>query len=184
MGRVVDGDQNVKIFVLYLMENIGYPMSFLTINDILMETDYVMYLDFAENFGKMLDDRLIRMNGKDERGDDLYEVTDHGRLVARELHSDILPAILRDTMKIALRYLDFKRRGVTWSCRIEKREDDRYDLICIMKEKGAEIFHVTMAVDTLVRAQAMKENVDDHPEIVYRSSMALLSGEVNFMFNQ
>lgn len=184
MGRVVDGDQNVKIFVLYLMENINYPMTFVTINDILMESDYVMYIDFAENFAKMLDDGLIRISGHDERGAELYEVTEHGRLVARELHSDILPAILKDTMKIALRYLDFKRRGVTWSCRIAAREDGRYDLVCVMCENKAEILHTSIVVDTLTRAVAMKQNVDDHPEIVYRSTMALLSGEVNYFFDK
>ena len=46
---------NVKIFVLYLMRNIGYPMSFSTVNDIVMQNDYVMYLDFAEAFHEMLD---------------------------------------------------------------------------------------------------------------------------------
>lgn len=183
MGRVVDGDQNVKIFVLYLMENIGYPLSFLTLNDILMETDYVMYLDFAENFGKMLDDGLIRTHGQDKNGDDLYEVTEHGRIIARELHSDLLPIILKDSMKCALRYLDFRRRQVTWSCHIEKRDDGRYDLNCSMHEKGVEILHISIVVDTRARAEAMKRNVDDNPEVIYRSSLALLSGEVNYMFN-
>ncbi len=41
------------------MENIGYPLDFVTINDIVMQTDYVMYLDFAESFNEMLDSGLI-----------------------------------------------------------------------------------------------------------------------------
>lgn len=183
MARAIDGEQNVKIFVLYLMENINYPLSYLTLNDIIMETDYVMYLDFAENFAKMLDDGLIRIHGKDEHGDDLYEVTEHGRIVARELYSDILPVILRDSMKCALRYLDFKKRKVSWSCRVASREDGRFDLICNMKEKGIDILNISIVVDSEQRARAMKENVDDHPEVVFRSTMALLSGEVNYMFD-
>ena len=46
----IGSKNNVKIFVLYLMENINYPLDFVTINDIIMQTDYVMYLDFAESF--------------------------------------------------------------------------------------------------------------------------------------
>lgn len=184
MARAVDGDQNVKIYILYLMDNIHYPVTFLTLNDILMESDYILYLDFAENFHKLVDDGLIRVAGKDEHGDDLYEVTDHGRLVAQELHSEILPALLRDTMKIALRYLDFKRRGVIWGCHVAAREDGRFDVCCEMKEKGVEILHINIVVDSMVRAKAMKKNVDDHPQIVYRSTMALLSGEVNYMFDK
>ena len=59
MGSAVGGMQNVKIFVLYLMENVGTPLDFVTLNDIVMQTDFVMYLDFAEAFHKMLDDGLI-----------------------------------------------------------------------------------------------------------------------------
>ena len=58
MRSQVGSKNNVKIFVLYLMENINYPMDFVTLNDVIMQTDYVMYLDFAEDFGEMTDDVL------------------------------------------------------------------------------------------------------------------------------
>ena len=57
---------NVKIFVLYLMENIHYPLDYVTINDIVMQTDYVMYLDFAVAFNEMLDGGLLRKLVKDD----------------------------------------------------------------------------------------------------------------------
>ncbi|MBQ2805895.1 MAG: DUF4364 family protein [Clostridia bacterium] len=59
MASPIGDMKNVKIFVLYLMENIGYPMSFVTINDVTLQNDYVMYLDFAEAFYDMLDNELI-----------------------------------------------------------------------------------------------------------------------------
>ena len=34
MASPIGGMKNVKIFVLYLMANIGYPMNFATINDV------------------------------------------------------------------------------------------------------------------------------------------------------
>ena len=36
----IGGMSTVKIFVLYLMRNINYPLSFVTINDIVMQNDY------------------------------------------------------------------------------------------------------------------------------------------------
>ena len=59
MGSPIGSMRNVKIFVLYLMENIKYPLDFVTLNDIVMQTDYVMYLDFAEGFNQMLDGGLV-----------------------------------------------------------------------------------------------------------------------------
>ena len=54
MASPIGGMKNVKIFVLYLMANIGYPMNFATINDVTLQNDYVMYLDFADawNFNR------------------------------------------------------------------------------------------------------------------------------------
>jgi hypothetical protein len=40
-----------------------------------------------------------------------------------------------------------------------------------------------VVVDTLNRAQRMEDNFRDHPEVVYKGVMALLSGNINFIFN-
>ena len=58
--------KNVKIFVLYLMDNINYPLEYSTINDIVMQTDYVLYLDFAEAFISMQELGLIEKIEEDE----------------------------------------------------------------------------------------------------------------------
>ena len=114
MSSPIGGKNNVKIFVLYLMENINYPIDFCTINDVVMQTDYVMYLDFAECFYEMVDAGLILETKKD--GETYYYVSDKGRLVAREMKSNILGSILDESLRYALRYIDFKQRGVTSKC--------------------------------------------------------------------
>ena len=55
-------DKNdIKIFILYLLRHIGYPLDFVSINDIVVQDGYVGYFDFAECFAEMLDDGLIGM---------------------------------------------------------------------------------------------------------------------------
>ena len=39
---------DIKIFILYLMRNIGYPLDFSNINDIVVQDGIVNYFDFAE----------------------------------------------------------------------------------------------------------------------------------------
>lgn len=175
------GRRNVKIFVLYLMENINYPMDFVTINDIVMQTDYIIYLDFAECFFEMVDDGLILIdNSYDEP---YYYVSEKGRVVARELKSDILPSILDQSLNYALRYLDFKRRGVEAKCSSERILDGRYKMECSLVEKGVVIYSTTLVVDTLERVEKMKENFRDRPEVIYRGVTALLAGKVNYLFD-
>ena len=183
MASLVGSMRNVKIFVLYLMQNINYPLDYITLNDIVMQNDYVMYIDFAEAFHEMLDADLIEICDHNEAGDPLYIVTDKGRIVATELHSEILTSLLDKSLECALRYLDFKKRGIKVSCKVEKRDDGRYDVVCIIKEKDDIIMQNSIVVDTLNRAKRMEDNFRDHPEIVYKGVIALLSGNVNFIFN-
>lgn len=182
-SSVIGSKKNVKIFVLYLMENINYPLDYTTLNDIVMQTDYVMYLDFAESFNEMLDAELIvKLPGEDEN-QPVYSVSEKGRYVARELNSDILTSILDKSLSAALRYLDFKKRGVEAKAFISKRDDGKYDIECTMMEKGDLIYSTKVTVDTLARAERMKENFYGRPEGIYKATLALLAGNVNFLLD-
>ena len=181
MSGLIGSVRNVKIFVLYLMENINYPLDFVTINDIVMQTDYVMYLDFAEAFTEMLDGELIL--GVEDGGETLYVVTEKGKMVARELKSDLLPSILDRSLSAALRYLNFKKRGITAKCTVEPTEDGRFAVMCLFTENKVEIFSQTVVVDTKDRAERMKTNFYERPEAIYRGVLALLAGNVNYLFD-
>ena len=181
MSSNIGSMRNVKIFVLYLLENINYPLDFSTINDIVMQTDYVMYLDFAEGFHEMVDMHLI--DKFEEDGKELYLITDRGRVVARELKSDLLASVLDKALTQALRYLDFKKRGIKTKTMIEKRMDGKYDFTCKMLEKDQEIFSTTVTVDTLLRAERMRENFSSRSEGIYKATLALLAGNVNFLLD-
>ena len=50
MGSPIGSIRNVKIFVLYLMENINYPLDFITINDIVMQTQLTVNEDINSAF--------------------------------------------------------------------------------------------------------------------------------------
>lgn len=181
MGGLIGSVRNVKIFVLYLMENINYPLDFITVNDIVMQTDYVMYLDFAEAFTEMLDGGLICKI--EEEGEELYAVTEKGKMVARELKSDLLPSILDRSLSAALRYLSFKKRGIVARCVIEPCEDGRFSVTCSFEEQKVCIFSQTVVVDTRNRAERMKANFYERPEAVYRGVLALMAGNVNYLFD-
>ena len=181
MSSPIGSMRNVKIFVLYLLENINYPLDFITINDIVMQTDYVMYLDFAEAFNEMLDMHLIEKFEED--GEELYLITDRGRVVARELKSDLLSSMLDKSLAQALRYLDFKKRNVVARCTVEKTDDGRYQVTATFTEKGVCIFSQSLVVDTENRAERMRDNFYDRPETIYRGVVALMAGNVNYLFD-
>ena len=181
MASAVGGMSNVKIFVLYLMENVDRPLDFVTLNDIVMQTDYVMYLDFAEAFNKMLDDGLIAASG--EQGETAYVITERGRNVAESLHSDVLSSLLDKSLAAAFRYLDFKQRGIRATAAVERQPDGRYAVTCELTEQGTVLYRSTLLVDSEDRARRMAENFRDRPEVIYRGVHALLAGNINYLFD-
>ena len=93
-----------------------------------------------------------------------------------------MPSILDQSLAAALRYLDFSHREIVTQCRIEKRDDGRYDVICEITEKKQLIFSTTLTVDSENRARRMKANFNDRPEVIYRGVTALLAGQMNYLF--
>ena len=175
---------NVKIFVLYLMKNINYPMDFCTVNDIVMQNDYVMYLDFEEAFHEMLEQDLICKDDTGEDGGPLYSVTQRGAIAVDQLKSDILPAILDQSLSCALRYLDFRARGITVDTDSQPRADKTFDVTLTLKEKGKVIFCTTVNVDSDLRSRAIREAFRDHPDVIYRGTIALLTGKMDYLFDK
>lgn len=186
MSSPIGSKRTVKIFVLYLLENINYPLEHTTINDIVMQTDYVMYLDFAESFNEMLDAGLIEELPNPETPEfPLYMITPHGRIVAQELKSDVLASILDKSLEQALRYLDFKRRGVRAECDIETVDANTGECAvrCRLLEQEEVLFESTLRVDSRNRAERMRDNFLFRPDVIYRGYIALMAGKVNFLFN-
>lgn len=185
MSSQIGSMNNVKIFVLYLMKNVNYPMDFVTINDIVMQNDYIMYLDFAVAFHEMLDGGLIEEVGNDpQTNDPLYAVTKKGEIVAAELKSDLLPSILDKSLDCAFRYLDFKRRGIVVDCWYEKLADRSYQVTFVIKEKDHVLMQTTVNADSEYRSRQMRENFRSRPDVIYRGTVALLTGNVNYLFDK
>lgn len=184
MASPIGNKREIKIFVLYLMDNIHYPLEFTAINDIVMQTDYVAYLDFAESFNELLDGGLVvPVPGAEEGQGDCYMVTEKGRTVADQLHGDIADVILEKSLSWAYRYLDFRRRGVEVKTEMQRLENGRVDVTFRLIENRHDIFSLTLQVENADRAEKMRERFRDRPEVIYRGVNALLTGSVDFLFD-
>lgn len=183
MSSPIGSLRNVKIFVLYLMQNIREPLDYITLSEIVLQTDFVIYLDLAEAFYAMVDDGLIAQVGQNEANEITYAPTAKGIMVAESLRSDLLTSILDESLAAALRYLDFKRRGVTVSCQTRKNDTAGYDVHCVIKEKDLVLLDVTLWVDSEKRGEYMAEQFRSRPEKIYRGVTALLAGKVNYLLD-
>ena len=173
---------DIKIFILFLMNNVGYPLDFSSINDIVIQDGVVNYFDFADCFAELLDTGNIK-EIKDENEECLYEITKQGKEVADNLQTDIRPLILEKSLKSALQLLSFRKRGARLDTDVVKNENGTYTLTCLIFEQDREIMKVSINLDNLKQVDKMKSNFINKPEIVYRGIISVLSGDINYLLS-
>lgn len=183
-------DKNdIKIFILYLLKNLNYPLDFNTISDIVVQDEFVNYFDFAECFAELLDCGNIEQlppnpdADGDKKGKELYRITPNGITIAEQLQSSILNMIKEKSLKSAMRMLSFKSRGSDVSCSYTEREDGRYDLRCEVSENGSKILDLGLIIESKYQLDKMIYNFNERPEVVYRGIISLLTGDINYLID-
>ena len=233
MASHLKDENEIKIFILYLLDKIGYPLDYPSIGSIMMQDGIVNFFDFAQCFFALVDAGHIReiivdrdkddaadisdgegggsvdetagsdsdgassddgahmsRYGTDDDEDEyessatvLYEVTDTGRQVARALSDNLMISVREKSYRSALRHLSFAKKGA-WIDQTYKPDGDGYLVTCSIKDKGGVIMDLTVRADSEYQLKRMLNNYSEKPEVVFRGIVALLSGDVNYLFEQ
>ena len=171
---------DIKIFILYPLRNIGYPLDFTNVNDIMVQDEFVNYFDFAECFAELIDTGNVA-ESVNEDGVTVYSVTEKGKEVSESLESDLYMLIREKSLKSALRLLDFKKRGSFSKCSYKELPDGKFEFSCKIVECREEIFNCTIKVDNKKMLDRMLYNFDNRPETAYRGMISLLTGEIDYL---
>ena len=212
MPETFHSPQQVKVFILYLLEKVGYPLDYNDLATIIIRDGYVDYFDFVTYFHELLEDGHIKKMSvpcdgakdkpseqKDENGvtgpdnssdndaqtKDLYEVSESGRMIAKGLADDLLIAAVREKSYIsAMRHLSLEKRGAVVDHRIEMVGDGTYIFHCSIKDCDGMAFDLALRADSYLQVSRMRMNFEDKPDVVYRGIIALVTGNVNYLFEK
>lgn len=201
MASQIKDENEIKIFILYLLDKIGYPLDYPSIGSIMMQDGIVNFFDFAQCFFALVDAGHIReiviedekTAGEAPTGTDedkemgatvLYEVTDTGREVARVLSDKLMVAVKEKSYRSALRHLSFEKKGIYIDSSFTP-ENDGYKVNCSVKQKGGRaLMDLSIHADSEYQMRRMLDNFSERPEVVFRGVVALLTGDVNYLFEQ
>lgn len=171
---------DIKVFILFLLKNVGEPLEYTTVNDIVVQDEFVNYFDFAFCFSELLEAGQIEEYQVD--GNCLYSISESGKEVLESYESSLLPVIRERALKSALRLIAFYRHGNRVSSTITKCGDG-YNLKCNIVDKQKTLFSVEVFLAEKNYAEKLKANFDERAEIIFRGALSLLSGDVNFIFD-
>ena len=111
----------------------------------------------------------------------LYEVTDTGRQVAEALSGNLMMSVREKSYRSALRHLSFAKKGA-YVDHDYRPDGDGYLVNCSIKDKKGVIMDLTVRADSDYQLQRMLSNYSERPEVVFRGVIALLCGDVNYLF--
>ena len=186
-------DKNeIKIFTLFLMDKIGYPLDYNNIASIVVQDGVVRYFDFADCFYQLLDaghicraeeaDVQLSLDGSEAPAEEeKYVITETGRQVARVLGDKLMLRVREQGIRSALRHLSLQKLGAAIDQEYEP-DGDGYTYRCSIKDSRGEVLSVQVRLDNKWQLERVLKNFADRPDVIYRGILALLNGDVNYIF--
>jgi len=187
MRNDLNDENEIKIFILYLMNQVNHGMYYDDIANMTYESGYVGYFDFAEIFVKLIGDGNIEEAEKVRESEKyMYFITQRGRAIVENLEHLLPSASKIKGTAVSARYSDLKKSGAVISHTLEE-EDDGYRFKCGIKEnnndgENREIFHISLFIKDKMTADKISEMFKENPNAVYRGVYAMLTGNADFLF--
>lgn len=178
MGFRFKEKKDIKTFILYMLMQIDRPVDMATLNDIVMQDDFVNQFEFMDSFFELVTSGAVEKDESD--GTAKYSLSTKGRVAVEMLEGDLVGMIKERGTRSAMRLLSFERRGSKAQSEIHE-DNGKFILSCSVTDKDGENFSVGVALDSKRRAEAMKRNFDEKPEFIYRAMLGVLSGDINYL---
>ncbi len=171
----------IKVFILFLLKNIGEPLDITTIGEVVLQDAFVNHFDFYICFADLLE--VGQIMEKEIDGEKLYVISPSGMLTVDEVQGAVFASIREKALRSAQRLLALKRTGNRISSELVEIEGG-YMLKASIVDKDKTLFQLETFVADGKYAEKMKKNFDERAEVIYKGAMALLSGDVNFIFDE
>lgn len=178
MGFRFKEKKDIKTFILYLLMQIDRPVDMATLNDVVMQDDFVNQFEFMDALFELVASGAVAKEITAEKT--VYSLSPKGRVAAEMLEGDLVGVIKERSARSAMRLLSFERRGSHALSKVTE-ENGRFILSCTVTDKDGESFSLSVSLDSRRRADMMKRNFDEKPEFVYRAILGVLSGDINYL---
>ena len=178
---------DIKIFILYILRHVGYPLHYATIIDLVMGDGAVKYFDFIECFVELVEAGNITRCDSSAQGEyginEDFIISPQGAAVADTLSTDLATYIREKSLKRALQYLNFEKSGTKVKIDIRPMYDGRSQIFFSFERLGETFFSLQLIADNEKQTEKMRQNLDANPENLYKGIISLLAGDADYLFH-
>ncbi len=176
---ILKTETDIKVFLLFLLDNIGYPLEYNVIMSIVAENTNDISLDYSECLSRLVRSGHLVTDEMD--GDTYYSVTEKGRMVAAELYDTLDRGFRERSLRAAMQYISLSDTGGSRKSFIEKTEENRYRVTLIAEDRFGEIMNLSLSVNSREEAQLIVDNFNNKPDGVYRGVLFATTGRMGYL---
>jgi hypothetical protein len=171
---------DIKVFILFLLKNIKEPLEYSTINDIVIQDGFVNYFDFSICFGELVESGQIEEIPGEKS---LYRISEVGEMAVENVEMRLFTSVREKALRSALRLLAFYKTGNRITSTVTEK-DGGYVLNCVIADNNRKLLDLNVFLTEKYYAETLKHNYDERAENIYKGVLALLSGDVNYIFDE
>ncbi len=170
---------DLKVFILFLLDNIKYPIEESTIMSIVQDNIDDISFDYEQCLNELADSGHLLFD--EYEGIKYYMISDKGRMVSTELYDSLDEGFRERSLRTAIRYISFKNSGASIKSRIEDGDGGRHKVTLEVRDRFGEVMKTSLTVNSLAEAEAIKKNFEAKPDGVYRGILFSATGKIEFL---
>ncbi|MBQ9941273.1 MAG: DUF4364 family protein [Clostridia bacterium] len=181
----LNNDDDIKILILYLLENIDIPLDFDTICEVIFTIDFVRHFDFADQFADLLSRGLVNEITVNNQEKKKYIISSKGKVALDGCGDILLDLIKEKALLAAKRFLEYKEHGFMVMSYIEdsplEDDSDGAMLHCVIKDNRLTMLNLETYVGSRRIAENMKIVFEKKAEELLNQFHAIMSQDINLL---
>ena len=170
---------DIKVFILFLLNNINYPIDHTAVIGMLSENTDEIRFDYEECLRELAD--LGHLYFEESGGEKYYMISDSGRLIAGELYDTIDKEFRERSIRYTAKYTSLSKNGSTIEATVTEVEGKRYRVTMRATDTVGEVLSASLTVNSREEAEKIKSRFETKPDAVYRGILFSATGVLEFL---
>ncbi len=170
---------DMKVFLLFLLDNIGSPIDHTTLIEIVRKNTNEISFDYDECLRQLEESEHVW--GDEFEGEHYYGISDKGRLVASALYDTLDPEFRERSIRLAIGHISLTNRGARINAYVTETESKRYKVTMEAFDRFGEVMSVSVTVNSRAEAETIKSKYEAKPDGVYRGVLFSVTGRMELM---
>ncbi len=170
---------DIKIFILFLLDTVRYPIDLSTINKIILDNIEDVTYDYEQALNELTDSGHLLFDEFD--GERYYMISDSGHMVSAELYDTLDPTLREQSAACAAKYVSLSKSGATVSTSIEELDTKRFRVSFFARENGCDVLSLSLVVASRAQAEQMVAHYEKKPDEFYKGIFFCATGKLEFL---